>query len=362
MVKYRYLFVIRSLTGGGAERVVSILASGLAKRGYEVHLVIYGSSNSDYELNSKVILHVLGKNNCQNMIKQKLSRVYYIREIINEIQPDIIIPFLGGIVDATFLASRFKKCRFISTIRNNPEVQPANKIYRYWRNYINFRSNAVFVQNKIQKEYYFKFMHKKIFVLPNPISKFFFDNKKSGNNQIKNIVSVGRLTEQKNHLMLFKAFSEVIKKYPYLKLRIYGEGKLKEFLEQKINEMSLTGNVFLCGRVNNIFPELQKADLFVMSSDYEGMPNALMEAIAMGIPCISTDCPTGPADLIIDKETGYLVPVGEYGLLSNAIMDAVKNPKYANEMAIKARENLKNKFSEEKIVEKFIRLIEKQFK
>ena len=107
------------------------------------------------------------------------------------------------------------------------------------------------------------------------------------------IVTCGRLVEQKNHALLIDAFSEVLKKYPFVTLKIYGEGALREKLQHQINDLGLEKKAFLMGATSDVEKVLQTADLFVLSSDYEGMPNALMEAMAAGVPCISTDCPCG---------------------------------------------------------------------
>lgn len=134
------------------------------------------------------------------------------------------------------------------------------------------------------------------------------------------IVTCGRLTEQKNHKLLIDAFAEVQKIYPFATLKIYGEGVLREKLQNQIDSLNLNEKVFLMGATNDVAKALQTADLFVLSSDYEGMPNALMEAMAAGVPCISTDCPCGgPRELFGEDASDKLVPCNDSAQLAEAI-------------------------------------------
>ena len=134
------------------------------------------------------------------------------------------------------------------------------------------------------------------------------------------IVTCGRLTEQKNHKLLIDAFAEVQKIHPYTTLKIYGEGSLREKLQNQIDSLNLNEKVFLMGATNDVAKALQTADLFVLSSDYEGMPNALMEAMAAGVPCISTDCPCGgPRELFGEDASDKLVPCNDSAQLAKAI-------------------------------------------
>lgn len=135
------------------------------------------------------------------------------------------------------------------------------------------------------------------------------------------IVTCGRLTEQKNHRLLIDAFAEVQKIYPFATLKIYGEGALREKLQNQIESLNLNEKVFLMGATNDVAKALQTADLFVLSSDYEGMPNALMEAMAAGVPCISTDCPCGGPRELFGNDNNFLIPVGDKTVLVRKITD-----------------------------------------
>lgn len=161
------------------------------------------------------------------------------------------------------------------------------------------------------------------------------NNKKERENVI---VSVGRLVEQKNQKVLINAFSKIAKKYPEYKLKIFGEGNLREELQKQIDDLNMKDKIYLCGVCDNIKEQLEKAKIFVLPSNYEGMPNALIEAMASGCSVISTDCPCGgPRELIENNKNGILVPVNNEQELSNKIEYLIKNEEKAKIMGENAK-------------------------
>ena len=179
-------------------------------------------------------------------------------------------------------------------------------------------------------------LQKKSRIIVNAVNPAFFGVERYPERGL--IVTCGRLNEQKNHDMLIRSFLEVSKYHPHAKLHIYGEGALKNRLQELIDENNLNDKVELCGSTNNVAGVLSRASVFVMSSDYEGMPNALMEAMASGVPCVSTDCPCGgPHMLINDKINGLLVPVGDKVSLANAIQTLLSDTDYAEEIGKNAK-------------------------
>lgn len=199
-------------------------------------------------------------------------------------------------------------------------------------------SDGFVFQTKEAKMYFSKSIQKRSAVIPNPV---FVDEKyikKNYSGKINYIVSVGRLEKQKNYKMLIDAFAEIVSDIDNCRLTIYGEGSIRGELERYINEKGLIDKVLLPGRINNIHEKLMESDLFVLSSDYEGMSNALMEAMAIGLPCISTDCPIGgSAELIENHKNGLLVPVGDKDKLKEAIRHLVSNNNLASEMGENAK-------------------------
>ena len=354
MNKGVFLFLIYSLNGGGAERVMSVLCNNLVKHGYEVHLGIYNRSDDDYPLRDEVKIHMLSEKKYNSKIKNIFYRIKQISNLIKEVKPNFVVPFLGTVVIESFVASRFKKTTFISAVRNDPAQAHPKKLEKYLFLLVNCLSTAIFVQNNMQKEYYPRIVQKKVFAVFNPVSEHFVENSHSDIEKIVNIATSGRLDGQKNHKMLIDAMEIVAERHSEVKLTIYGAGKLREELDGYIIEKKLEDNVKMFGRTNDMMGELQKKDLFVMSSDYEGMPNALLEAMALGMPCISTDCRTGPSEMIENYKSGILVPIKDAEKMAEAICYMVEHPNEANEMGKNARKFALENCTVDVITEKFV--------
>ena len=177
--------------------------------------------------------------------------------------------------------------------------------------------------------------------------------------RIVDIVSFGRLDTKKNQKLLIQAVFQVHKIYPNIRLRIGGLGKEYDSLKNIIFQLNAQTYIQLIGWVNDISQILLGADLFILSSDYEGFPNALLEAMALGIPCISTDCPTGPAELLGNNERGILVPVGDVCQMANAIIYLMEHHNKAVQYGIAARQYVEEELTEDRIIKKFIASLEK---
>ena len=207
--------------------------------------------------------------------------------------------------------------------RNDPAHFAGKKTTRIFsRLLMRFADGFVFQTRKAQ-DYYSKSIRKRSVVIHNPL----YDVPKIAierGHKRKEIVSVGRLNKQKNQRLLISAFADIYKTYPAFKLIIYGEGPERQSLEQYIKDLNLD--------------KIRDSYMFVMTSDFEGMPNALMEAMSLGLPCISTDCPCGgPSELIVDKKNGRLVPVGDKNALSNVMRKLIENEEDAEKIGTEAK-------------------------
>lgn len=353
----RFLFITHARNFGGAERAITVLASALAELGHDVHMIQYRFFDTDYPISPLVKIHPMPKKPSNlSFVAKKTFKTKQIRRMVKEIKPDFVIPMLGSVVESAFIATRFLKTKFIATVRNNPATSPDTRLGRFKRNLVCWFSDAVFVQNDEQKKYFSSFIRNKSFAVPNAVFSAFFEKTADISDKPHQIISVGRYVKQKNQLLLIDAVADLLDKYPDIKLSFYGgtlDDEVASQLTSRIKEYSAESNITLCGRVSDIENYLQKADLFVLSSDFEGMPNALMEAMAVGLPCISTDCPTGPSDLIANGENGLLVPVNDRTAMTNAIKYMLDNPDKARSMGAKAKEFIFNNYSGKAVAKNF---------
>ena len=357
----RIMFVAPKISGGGAERVVAVLSSVLADLGYHVDLVLYERKENEYPISEKVNIFLLPKNEKnENRLVYLGKKMLLLRKIIKDNKPDVLIPFLPYQVEHTYIASRGLQIPMVVTVRNNPMVDTDSEKQRKRRDWIAKHVEGVFLQTETQRDYFQEDVRKKCFVVPNPVSENVLSAEYVCKNKIKRLIAVGRLEEQKNFSMLLDAFGEIKKQYPELTLDIYGEGSLREKLQQKINELEIVDSVTLCGRTSDIVSVLMEHDLFIMTSNYEGMPNSLMEAMGVGVPCISTKCPTGPSELLGEDERGLLIQVGDKDALVVAISHLVENPNEAKKKAAVAKEYIKENLSQKKIAKLLVNELEKE--
>lgn len=359
----KILFVSYRLSGGGAERVISVLSNQMQQMGHDVGVLLYKRTPDEYGLNNDVSileLETLYSESVGNPVSRKFRRIRGIRRLVSEYKPDVIIPFLDSMVIETYHATRGMNIPVIATVRNNPEK--SNNLDSLYRNYVFARCSSVFLQTEDQGRYFNERIRKKSFVVPNPVNEQMLNlgRTRVPHAGIKNIVTCGRLEKQKNHNLLIEAMVFVHDIYPDVSLSIYGEGSEQDKLQQLINDNHAEDYVFLMGRNNHIDEVLSEADLFALSSDFEGMPNALMEAMACGLPCISTDCPTGPRDLIGNNERGLLVPVGEISKMSDAICEMISNANKASVLGAAAHSYLKSFFSPQEIANQLLKEINRE--
>ncbi len=353
--KLRCAFVIRSLSGGGAERVVSILASRMAERGHDVHLILYGRTETDYPLSENVQIHLMPERKEGRI--SKLLRIFDMRKILKSIRPDVIVPFVGTIPYVAAVASIGLKASLIHTIRIHPgrietgHTEWADRmLYKY--------ADAIMLQNNEQRVYFSKSIREKCIVVPNPVSDVFFENTKESYGPIRTIVAAGRLVEMKNYPLMIRTFVSLVQEFPDASLHIYGEGKERGALKRMIEGNALEDKVILHGRTENMPSVLKDADLFLMTSRYEGMPNALMEAMAVGVPCISSACPTGPKTLIRHMDTGILFENKNTKDCLNAMQFACGHPAIMEQIGRAGAEAMRKTYQPDQICERFEKMLE----
>jgi glycosyltransferase involved in cell wall biosynthesis len=308
------LFLISSIWGGGAERVACRLVSEFSKR-HKVYLMYFNEKNNNYFIDPKVklipFILTKGIQNKDKKISLKDLRMMEIEKVRRIYKIDITISFLywPNIYNANCGGGTLK----ILSERNDPQ----GKGEEYFNNMKSAyeKADVIVFQTKYIRNIFPKNIQLKSKIIQNPISVGCLSDEKYIE---KKIVSVGRLVPQKNHALLIKAFSIFQKLHNDYHLYIYGIGDLLEELKLLTEEKKVSNYVHFEGFSENVHEEIKNAEQFILSSDYEGMPNSLMEAMMMGLPCISTNY-LGVGDIITDGINGLLVPKGDISALGRAM-------------------------------------------
>lgn len=349
----KILFFICTLDDGGAQRVVSILASKLVKLGFGVEILKYYKGNNIYPLSDEVKVTCVEEQTQTNNIFKNLR--WMSRYFINNC--DIIISFLASYNMLALLANKGRKPIIVAD-RNDPNIVPKNSIIRYFRNRLYKKADCVVLQTKQNKEYFEPYVAEKSIVIENPMNLSGVVGRALLANKEKTIVNVGRLAPQKNQIMLINAFARITDEFNNYKLLIYGDDdSSKEQLQSRINELNLNERVILKGRSLNVIEDISKSELFVLSSDYEGMPNALIEAMCIGLPVISTKV-SGSAELIIDGENGFLVDIGNESQLAEKMKLILSSKDLMNKLSTNAT-NISKIVDVDVVSSKWKKLIEK---
>lgn len=349
-------FYINAIHEGGAERVMVNLASKFSDMGEEILLITSFRDKWEYPYSDKICRYNLENENSYNSrIIRNISRIKKLRTILKHEQPDCIISFMAEPNYRAIIASCNLNIKTIISVRNDPNREYAGIMGKFLGKVLLPIADGCIFQTSDAKMWFPTKLQKKSVIIYNAVKEDFFQVER--HREKKLIISCGRLEKQKNHKLLIDAFEIVHKKDEEAHLNIYGEGSLHNVLENYLRDKKLEGCISLKGNSKDVPTVLQSAALFVLSSDFEGMPNALMEAMAAGVPCVSTDCPCGgPRQLIEDNVSGYLVPVNDKERLAEAMMKFLKNEEKAEAIG-RMGKNKAYEFFPDKIYEKWYQYI-----
>lgn len=376
---------IGSLQKGGAERVMVNLAEYFFEQGYKVTLVTTYLAAEEYEVrhaswvrvpagadeavlvadtdeNPVWINPVGGEKNGINRVfsallkSEQKGRAYNLaarreklRSIFRELKPDLVLSFIGkNNIMALSTATR-EDIKVVVSVRADPDMEYDSFALKSGMLATFGKASGIVVQTTGARGWFPKHLQNKCTILPNSVNPSFIRKRYVGERE-KTIVMVGRLDENKNQAMVMEAFKEATKdNFKDFKLQIYGDGPDRIKLQRKAVSLGIEEKVEFKGMVKHVAEHIEKAYMFILASNQEGMPNSLIEAMSLGLACISTDCPCGgPSDLIKDEYNGLLVPVGDTKAMTNAISKLLENKTLTENIGIQASK-IQNKYAPETV-------------
>lgn len=318
----KIMFVMNQMTSGGAERVVSILANNMSDHNYNVSLVITFESDIHYFINDKVDIIKFDINKNSSQIGRNIIEIKKLISTFNEEKPDVIISFIRNV--NCIIAAKIARVPIIISERNNPKYDPKSKVWRLARKLIYPLADGIVFQTEGAKSYFSKTIQNKSRIIRNPLESN-MPIKNNFSESKKEIVTIGRLCNQKDQETLIRAFNEFHKIYNEYKLIIYGEGELRDQLNKLVESLDLSEFIEMPGSKRDIYEKIKDSDVFVLSSKYEGYPNSLIEAMAIGLPIISIDCEYGPDEIISNYENGILVQERDYKELAKELVKLISD-------------------------------------
>ena len=360
----KVLFHIYSLGKGGAERVVTTLAAEMARRGLEVCVATLCVSKEDYPLPANVRRISVGLTAAEEK-RSRLSRMRLrigrLRECMKREQPDVVYAFMQTANYRAVLAARGLRIPVIISVRSDPAVDYASPKQKFLANNLYRKAAGAVFQTTGARDFFDRQVAERAAVILNPLHPK-YGSAPQPKERRPAVVSVGRFHEAKDYMTLVKAFERITKDHPQVKLEIYGgasEDNTIHQIREWVRSHHLTERILFMGNHEDLEKCIFDAACYVLSSKYEGMPNALMEAMALGVPVVATDCPSGgPAALIEDGENGLLVTVGDDKEMAAAIRKMLEYPGEAERVAQAARRIIEDA-SVEKITDAWLAYAEK---
>lgn len=337
----RILIVLPSLGAGGSERVVTTLANHWAQEGRSIGVASFDELDFSpfYPLAHEVDLFRLNlpvaSGGLPSQILQTYRRIKALEKAYREFKPDVVISFLTKANVMALLAARPSGVPVIISERNNPTLQQFNAFWRMARAYSYPKAFSFVTMTKGAAVYYPEHQRPRTTIIPNPVNlPENWENRRKG----QTITAVGRLTEQKQFHLLIDAFASIAPQFPDWNLTIWGEGTLRTDLEQQRSRLGLDDRIDLPGLTQKPGGWVETADIFVLSSAYEGWPNVIVEAMAAELPVVAFDCEHGVSDMIEDGVNGRIVPLDDVPALAQALASLLKDPELRRSLAARALE------------------------
>ena len=338
--------VVSDLGSGGAQKAITTIANALSLTGVKITLITFASEKNDFfilnESIQRISLELYGvSSSFMDAIYSNVMRIVALRRAIKSLSPDTVISLIGITNILTILSMVGLKNRLIISERSNPAIEYLGKPWQLFR-ILFYRFADVVTANSLgainkMEEYVPK---NKLKFLPNPVLFIDKDNVCKNNNRENIILGVGSLRYEKGFDILLESFSRIHDKIPDWKLIILGDGGLKADLQKQTELLGIEDKVILAGRVDEPANYYQRATVFALPSRREGMPNALLEAIAFNIPVVVSDSSPGPLEIVINQETGLVVSSDNYEALSQALLKLTSDKNLRKELSSKAAEKI----------------------
>lgn len=328
----RIAIVAHGLAKGGAERVASLLANHFYGIGHTVLFVAVYSPEKGYALENGVE-YVYIEGNRTNKITRAISRANKLDRVIHRNKVDLVISFLKT---ELLYYSFHGSVPIIYSLRNDPANSCNTKIKKLLCTMAYRRAAKIVFQTPGARAFFDQKIQQKGVIIANPLTRNLPYWK--GECCTKKVITACRLMKQKNLPMLIEGFTRFHKKHPEYTLEIYGDGVMRAELEEQMRRLHMEESIRLPGFANNIHEIMACSGIFALTSDYEGLSNSMLEALAIGIPTVCTDCPPGGAAMYIrDGENGMLVPVGDAQALADKLCQMAENPALCARMSANAQ-------------------------
>jgi len=357
----RLLIYIHSLENGGAERVVANLANYWVAIGWDITVVTVASQTTDFYVLDpgvkRIALDLAGSN--QNVLAgfvRTVKRVRALRRVLRQVAPEVALSAMHTANVVLALAARgMPALRTIGSEHNFPPKAPMGIIWETMRRHAYGRLAAVVALTQECASWLSVHSHARhITVIPNAVSWPLLNNEPQvsptawRSRERRMLLGVGRLSMEKNFSALIDIFGRLAARHPTWDLVILGDGPLREALHAQAASAGLAARIFLPGSVGNVGEWYELADLYAMTSHFEGFPNTLVEAMAYGVPAVSFDCDTGPRDIIRHEVDGILVAPGDADAMELALEKFMLDEGVRSEFAVRAMQ-ARERFSLNKI-------------
>ena len=339
--KKHIAFYIGSLNKGGAERVFVNLADYFRQEGYRVTMVTqYRYADQEEYVLPPGIKRVLSDLEAAELSNSRLvnfcRRLRKLHRVWQSEQPDLVLSCIGKNNFMAIVTTMFTKTKPVVSVVGEAREEYPSRLMHMLANFLFPHAAGIVLQTERAKYFFNKKVQRRVVILPNSLNPDFIKPRYEGERD-KRIVAVGRLDANKNHEMMLRAFAALADKYPEYTLTIYGEGELRNYLEDLAGQLDISQRVFLPGIIPDVAKQIERAALFLMTSYSEGVSNALIEALASGLPVISTDVPSGgTTELIADGENGLIIPAGDTNALEKAMDKLLGEPAYADSLGREA--------------------------